>query len=126
MAVWDELRVILTRLGDDEPSPLLQWPDPRDEQGQPPPYQITLAPTAGAVAADLHERFGEAVVLTVGACPIPLAASRVALGTASPASHPASCWIHHRSRPGWMAWPPCGPGRRCATACWCATSSPRS
>jgi hypothetical protein len=71
MAVWDELRVILTRLRDDHPSPLLQWPDPRDEEGQPPPYQITLAPSAAAVAEDLHERFGEAVVLTVGCLPYP-------------------------------------------------------
>jgi hypothetical protein len=71
MAVWDELRVILTRLRDDDPSPLLRWPDPRDEQGQPPPYEITLAPSAGAVAADLHQRFGEAVILTVGCLPYP-------------------------------------------------------
>jgi hypothetical protein len=71
MAVWDELRVILTRLRDDHPSPLRQWPDPRDEEGQPPPYQITLTPSAAAVAEDLHERFGEAVVLTVGCLPYP-------------------------------------------------------
>src|SRR5258706_2979745 len=71
VAVGDELRVILTLLRDEEPSPLLQFPDPRDEQGQPPPYQITLAPSAGAVAADLHQRFREAVVLTVGCLPYP-------------------------------------------------------
>jgi hypothetical protein len=71
MAVWDELRVILTRLRDDQASTLLQWPDPRDEEGRPPPYQITLAPSAAAVAEDLHERFGEAVVLTVGCLAYP-------------------------------------------------------
>lgn len=71
MTVGDELRVILTRLRDEQPSPLLQWPDPRAEEGRPPPYQITLAPSAAAVAEDLHERFGEAVVLTVGCLPYP-------------------------------------------------------
>jgi hypothetical protein len=71
MAVWDELRVILTRLRDQQPAALLQWPDPRDEQGRPPPFQITLAPSAGAVAEDLHRRFGDSVVLTVGCLPYP-------------------------------------------------------
>jgi hypothetical protein len=71
MAVWDELRVILTRLRDQQPGTLLQWPDPRDEQGQPPPFLITLAPSAGAVAEDLHRRFGDSVVLTVGCLPYP-------------------------------------------------------
>lgn len=71
MAVWDELRVILTRLRDEQPGTLLQFPDPRDEEGQPPPYKIVLAPTAAAIAEDLHGRFGDSVRLTVGCLPYP-------------------------------------------------------
>jgi hypothetical protein len=71
MAGWDELRVILARLGAQQPSPLLQWPDPRDEQGQPPPFRIKLVPTASEVAEDLRQRFGDSVVLTVGHLPYP-------------------------------------------------------
>ncbi len=54
MAVWDELRVILARLCDEELSPLLRWPDLGDEQGGPPPFRITLA--ASAVATAAHDR----------------------------------------------------------------------
>ncbi|HWG62334.1 MAG TPA: hypothetical protein VG253_11535 [Streptosporangiaceae bacterium] len=71
MAVWDELRVILAGLRDDHPSPLLQWPDPREDEVAPAPYQITLEPWATAVAERLQERFGQAVVLTVGVLPYP-------------------------------------------------------
>jgi|SRR6185437_9147614 hypothetical protein len=69
MTVWDELRPILTRLRDDHRETLLEFPDPRLGEGQPPPYQITLAPTAVAVAEDLHRRFGDNVQLTVGRLP---------------------------------------------------------
>jgi hypothetical protein len=71
MTAWDELRVILTRLRDEQPDDLLMFPDLRYQEGQPPPYQITLAPTAVAVAEDLHSRFGDSVELTVGALPYP-------------------------------------------------------
>src|SRR5260370_20766820 len=110
MAVWDELRVSLTRLRDDDPSPLLQWPDPRDEQGQPPPCQITLAPTAGAVAEDLHERFGEAVVLTVGCLPYPPARQPDLPAGRLTRQPPASFWIPLRSAASSMARPPCARG----------------
>jgi hypothetical protein len=70
MTAWDELGVILTRLCDEQPGDLLGFPDPRHQEGQPP-YRITLAPTAVAVAEDLHTRFGDSVELTVGALPYP-------------------------------------------------------
>ena len=71
MTGWDELRVILTRLRNERPGDLLGFPDPSHREGQPPPYQITLAPTAVTVAEDLHARFGDSVELTVGALPYP-------------------------------------------------------
>jgi hypothetical protein len=71
MTTWDELRVILTRLRDQQPDDLQGFPDPSRPEGQPPPYQITLAPTAVAVAEDLQTRFGGDVELTVGALPYP-------------------------------------------------------
>jgi hypothetical protein len=71
MTTWDELRVVLTRLRDEQPSDLLGFPNPWRQEGRPPPYQIRLAPTAVAVAEDLHTRFGDAVQLTVGALPYP-------------------------------------------------------
>jgi hypothetical protein len=71
MAVWDELRVILTRLRDEQMGTLLQFPDPQYEEGQPPPYEIVLAPTAAAIAEDLDGRFGDSVRLTVGCLPYP-------------------------------------------------------
>jgi hypothetical protein len=71
VAVWDELRVLLAWLRDEQPGTLLEFPDPRYEEGQPPPFQITLAPTAVAVAEDLHRRFGDSVLLTVGCLPYP-------------------------------------------------------
>ncbi len=71
MAVWDELRPVLARLRDEGSGTLLQFPDPGYEEGQPPPYQITLAPTGVAVAEDLHRRFGASVRLTVGYLPYP-------------------------------------------------------
>jgi hypothetical protein len=71
MTVWDELRPILTQLRDEHRETLLEFPDPRYGEGQPPPYQITLAPTAVAVAEDLHRRFGDNVRLTVGHLPYP-------------------------------------------------------
>jgi hypothetical protein len=71
MAVWDELRAVLSELWQQEPGPLRQFPDPREEEGRPPPYQITVAAWAVAVAEDLHRRFGHRVRLTVGRLPYP-------------------------------------------------------
>ena len=71
MTTWDELRVILTRLRDEQPGVVLAFPNPSRQEAQPPPYQIMLAPTAVAVAEDLHTRFGDSVELRVGALPYP-------------------------------------------------------
>lgn len=71
VSTWDELRMILTRLRDEQPGALQAFPNPSRQDGQPPPYQITLAPTAVAVAEELHTRFGHSVELTVGALPYP-------------------------------------------------------
>jgi hypothetical protein len=71
MAVWDELQLVLARLRDEQPSPLRRWPDPEDEQKGSLPFRITLAAWAVATAEELHSRFGENVVLTVGRLPYP-------------------------------------------------------
>jgi len=62
---------MLIRLRDEQPGDLLGFPNPSRPEGQPPPYQIMLAPTAVAVAEGLHARFGDSVELTVGALPYP-------------------------------------------------------
>jgi hypothetical protein len=66
MATWDELRAVLARLADQDPRPLTSHPDPRYDHG-PPPFHIGLAAWATTVAEDLHQRFGDDVILTVGA-----------------------------------------------------------
>jgi hypothetical protein len=71
MAVWDELRQALGHLMREQPGTLLEFPDPASERGQPPPFLIRLAPSGLAVAKDLHLRFGDDVLLTVGYLPYP-------------------------------------------------------
>jgi len=71
MAVWDELKVIVLRLRDDQPSPLMSYPMPDVDEGRQPPFKIRLAPWATATAEDLHRQFGDDVDLTVGALPYP-------------------------------------------------------
>lgn len=70
MAVWDELRQALGHLVREQPGALLEFPDPGSERVQPP-FQIRLAPPALAAAEDLHRRFGDDVLLTVGYLPYP-------------------------------------------------------
>jgi hypothetical protein len=70
MAVWDELRQALGHLAREQPGTLLEFPDPGSERVQPP-FQIRLAPPALAAAEDLHRRFGDDVLLTVGYLPYP-------------------------------------------------------
>lgn len=72
MTVWDELKVVLARLADERPRVLLGYPMPNVDEGRRPPFRISLAPWAAAVAEDLHHRFGDDVHLTVGALPYPL------------------------------------------------------
>ena len=71
MAVWDELKVVLARLRDQQPSTLMQYPMPDVDEGRQPPFTIQLAPWAAATAEELHQQFGDDIELTVGALPYP-------------------------------------------------------
>jgi hypothetical protein len=71
MAVWDELKVVLARLRDQQPCPLTQFPMPEVDEGRQPPFTIGLAPWATATAEELHRQFGDDVKMTVGALPYP-------------------------------------------------------
>ena len=71
MAVWDELRLTLARLLEEQPGTLTRYPDPGRSEGGPPPYTIGLAPWAETAATELSRRFGDQVDLTVGALPYP-------------------------------------------------------
>lgn len=67
---WGELRVVLGDLLTRDPRPLQGYPDPR--AGDPHlPTRIQLTPWAVDVARGLHERFGDDVILTVGALSFP-------------------------------------------------------
>jgi hypothetical protein len=72
MAVWDELKVVLGRLRDEQPDALMQYPTPETDEGRQPPFTIRLAPWAAATAEELHQQFGDDIELTVGALPYPL------------------------------------------------------
>jgi hypothetical protein len=69
MAAWDELKVVLARLCDEQPGVLMGWPNPRTDHL--PPFSIMLKPWATATAEQLHRQFGGDVELTVGALPYP-------------------------------------------------------
>jgi hypothetical protein len=71
VAVWDELKMVLVRLRDEEPGRLLGWPMPEVDEGRHPPFEIRLAAWATGTAEDLHRQFGNNVELTVGALPYP-------------------------------------------------------
>ena len=71
MAVWDELKVVLGRLRDEQPDALMQYPTPEADEGRQPPFTIRLAPWAAATAEELHQQFGDDIELTVGALPYP-------------------------------------------------------
>lgn len=71
VAVWDELKVVLAHLRDQQPGILTQFPMPDVDEGRQPPFTIHLAPWATATAEQLHQRFGGDVDLTVGALPYP-------------------------------------------------------
>jgi hypothetical protein len=68
---WDDLKVRLTELAVDEETPLRGYPMPSVDEGRTPPFQISLAAWAVDVAAELDARFGDDVVLTVGALHFP-------------------------------------------------------
>ena len=71
MTVWDELKVVLARLRDEQLGALMLYPMPEVDEGRQPPFVIRLAPWAAATAAELHQQFGDDVELTVGALPYP-------------------------------------------------------
>ena len=74
MAAWDELKVILVRLREEQPGVLLGYPTLELDPGRVPPvppFGIRFAPWAAATAAELHRQFGDDVELTVGALPYP-------------------------------------------------------
>ena len=101
--LWAELKVVLTELRDDPSGPLAAYPDPRVDRDRHPPFDIHLQPWATEVAAQLHERFGDGVRLTVGALaypdpavsslppgrPVPEIASDVTVALAEPLSVPS-------------------------------------
>jgi hypothetical protein len=71
VVVWDELKTVLTRLRDQQGSPLKRYPSLDSDQAGPPPFTVGLASWATGVAEELHQQFGDQVDLTVGALPYP-------------------------------------------------------
>ena len=74
MTAWDELKVVLVRLRDEQPGVLREYPTLELDPGRVPPvppFGIRLAPWAAATAAELRRQFGDDVELTVGALPYP-------------------------------------------------------
>ena len=74
MTAWDELKVVLVRLRDEQPGVLMGYPTLELDPGRVPPvppFWIHLAPWAAATAAELRRQFGDDVELTVGALPYP-------------------------------------------------------
>ena len=71
MAAWDELRLALARLLEEQPGALTRFPDPSQSEGGLAPFAISLAPWASGAAAELRRQFGDEVDLTVGALPYP-------------------------------------------------------
>ena len=70
MAVWDELKVVLARLRDQQPGALMQYPTPDVDEDRQSPFAIRLAPWAAATAEELHQQFGDDIELTVGTLPL--------------------------------------------------------
>src|SRR5260370_40696073 len=71
MAVWDDLKRVIARLSNEQPTALLGYPDPGSDEGRQPPFAIHLAPWAASTAADLFDQFGGDVHLTGGPRPFP-------------------------------------------------------
>ncbi|MGA9833226.1 MAG: hypothetical protein WBQ71_19085 [Trebonia sp.] len=71
MTVWDELKVVLVRLSEEQPRVLMSLPMPEMDKGRVPPFRIDLAPWAVTTAEELHRQFGDDVELRVGALPYP-------------------------------------------------------
>lgn len=71
MTVWDELKLVIARLLDQQPGALASCPLPDFDRVGPPPIEIRLEPWAADVAEQLHRQFGDDVKLTVGLLPYP-------------------------------------------------------
>ena len=61
MTVWDELKVVLVRLREEQPRVLMSFPMPEVDKGRVPPFRIDLAPWAVTTAEELHRQFGDDV-----------------------------------------------------------------
>ena len=44
MAVWDDLKRVIARLRDEQPTRLLWYPDPSSDTGRQAPFELSLAP----------------------------------------------------------------------------------
>jgi len=89
VAVWDTLKTEIERVLDEYPGALQGYPDPRSDRGREPPLSIGLAPWATEVARDLHDRFGDDIVLDVGALRFPDRQIRVPVPELAPELDPS-------------------------------------
>ena len=88
VAVWDTLKTEIERVLGECPGALQCYPDPRSDRGREPPLSIGLAPWATDVARDLHDRFGDDIVLDVGALRFPDRQVRVPVPELAPELDP--------------------------------------
>jgi hypothetical protein len=70
VAGWQELRLDLMRIQDENPRALQGYPDPSSPTREPP-VSVALAAFAEDVAAELHGKYGAYVALRVGAFSYP-------------------------------------------------------
>lgn len=68
---WSELREELRRITRESPDALLGYPDPTSDRPGAAAFSIHFAAWASDIAAALHEKYGAAVDLEVGAMPFP-------------------------------------------------------
>lgn len=59
MSVWDDFKMSLNRLLDQQPGTLMQFPNPEGDHGRQPPFTISLAAWAVPTAEELHRNFGD-------------------------------------------------------------------
>src|ERR1700733_6650143 len=71
MVVWDELRVVLVRLRDQQPGTLMQFPTLERDESRQPPFRIRLGAWAAPAAEERHQQFGGGGKRTRGALPSP-------------------------------------------------------
>jgi hypothetical protein len=69
VAVWDELKVVLVRLRDEQPGILMQYPMPEVDEGREPPFTNRQAIRAivGPPGRDLPRRRTPILPLTITA-----------------------------------------------------------